>query len=120
VRDEKVSQEIDSQRGCAPRKRYTSATVAVVVHEELIAESLCIHDETARAIWSQPDNLANDPVPGDFDGREMPFRLKRGCPSRDQCGDGAPKKTTSINQTVHRLRRLRRFTDLCNLRNLWT
>src|SRR5678815_5496238 len=38
---------------------------------------------------------------------------------KSTCSSGAAKKITSINEAIHRLRRLLRFTDLRNLRNLW-
>ena len=91
----------------------------VVVNEQLVSESLCIDHKAGGTIRSESNNLANDPLASNLDGREMSLRLKSACSSRDQCGDGASNKSASVNRGIHRIRRLRRFTHLRNLRNLW-
>jgi hypothetical protein len=83
MRDEKVAQQIDSERRSAPRKRYATAAVPIIVNKQLVSEALCIDHKAAGTKRSESNNFPNDPLASDLDGREMSLRLKSACSSRD-------------------------------------
>jgi len=92
------------------------------VNEKLASEAFRVDDEAARTIRSQSDDFTNDPVPRDFNRRKMALRVEgeraSRCYQRGARRYRAPQKSAPLDQCLHSLRRLRRFTVLCNLRNL--
>ena len=53
--------------------------MAVVMNEQFLAESLRFDDKTARAIWSESDDFANDAITRNLYGCEMSLRSEREC-----------------------------------------
>jgi hypothetical protein len=45
--------------------------VAIVVDEDLFAESLVANDEAVRPIWTQPDGSAKEPVGLNVERRDV-------------------------------------------------
>ncbi len=76
ARDQKVARHIDCERGSAPRERHAPAAVPVVVDEQFVAEALRLDYETARTVWSESDDLANDPIARHLYWCEVTFVLK--------------------------------------------
>jgi hypothetical protein len=46
------------------------------MYEKLVADALCVNDESFRAIRSEANDLTNNPLARNFDGRETAFALK--------------------------------------------
>ena len=123
VRDEKVARHIDSERRSAPRERHATTTVAIVVNEELAAETLRIDNKAARAIRPQSHDFANDSIPGYLDRCEGALRIqrKRGA-RRDQRSarhGGAAQEITSIDSCIHGFKfRVQALACSCRSSNL--
>jgi len=75
--------------------------VAIVVDDQFLAYSLRVNYKTFGAKGSESDNLANNSVARNLDGREMPFGPERPCDARgrDKCArsDCTLKKTAPMH-----------------------
>jgi hypothetical protein len=71
------------------------------VNEQFASEALCIDDEATRSIRPQPDDLADDAITCDLDGREVALRVEGKRRARGyQCRTrrrGAAQKITPID-----------------------
>jgi hypothetical protein len=78
--------------------------------QQFVLESLRVNYKAVGSIRPQSDNLTNDSIASDVDGREVSFVIESVCRTRSHqhCARScrATKKIASINQCIHRSRRL--------------
>src|SRR5690349_228285 len=98
VCNEIVTREIDRECRRAPRERYATTAVSIVMDQQFVAKSLCVNHETAGTIRSQSDNLANDTVACNFDGSKVTLRIEgESTPRRQQRCAGNHRATQKIS-----------------------